>query len=98
MDSTRGLPMHVRVALAAARSPDSAGTREPPEEPCPGRHCWVTGGAGAGDLGLRRPGLLVEWRRTGTRWEGRVVYLSAAAPGRWVLTEEWFAADLLATE
>lgn len=78
----RGLPMQERVGLG--RSTD----------PCPGRHCWVTGGSGA-DPGHRRPGLLVEWRRAGEVWEGRVVYLSLTAPDRWVLVEEWLPAALL---
>lgn len=67
----------------------------PPEDPCPGRHCWVTGGAGALDQGEKRPGLLAEWRQAGESWEGRVVYLSLSTAGRWVLTEEWLPASKL---
>lgn len=64
-------------------------------DPCPGKHCWVIGGGG-GDQGEKRPGLLVEWRQAGAdRWEGRVVYLSLSATGRWVLTEEWLPASQL---
>lgn len=79
-----GVPLHQRVR----------GGR-PPEEPCPGRHCWVAGGSGPGDAVEKRPGLLVEWRRRGPGWEGRVVYLSLQAPGRWVLLEEWVDAGSL---
>lgn len=84
---TRGagrLPLHQRVRA------------EPPaEELGPGRHCWVTGGAGAADVLEKRPGLLVEWRRDGDAWEGRVVYMSLQAPTRWVLVEEWIASSRL---
>jgi hypothetical protein len=66
-----------------------------PPEPCPGRHCWVSGGAGE-DAGAKSPGLLVEWRQVDSGWEGRVVYLARWGPGRWVLAEEWLAAPLLA--
>jgi hypothetical protein len=76
--------MRDRVALTAQ-----------PADPCPGRHCWVLSGAGDLDVGQRRPALLVEWRQTRGTWEGRVVYLSEVAPGRWVLTEEWMSAALL---
>jgi hypothetical protein len=82
--------MHERVALGDRSRGDTS------PEPPPGRHCWVTRGAGAGDAGEKRPGLLVEWRRGPEGWEGRVVYLSLAAPGRWVLSEEWLPAPWLA--
>jgi len=58
-------------------------------EACPARHCWVS------DAGARRPGLLVEWRRAETRWEGRVVYATQVRPPAWVLVEEWLPAALL---
>ena len=79
-----GIPMRDRVTLTT-----------PPADPCPGRHCWVLGGAAGEDLGHRRPGLLVEWRQATGGWEGRVVYLSCPAPGRWILAEEWVPAPLL---
>jgi hypothetical protein len=80
----QGLPMRERVALRGS-------TAQPP----PGRHCWVAGGCGVGDVGEKRPGLLVEWRRGPQGWEGRVVYVSLAAPGRWVVCEEWIPAERL---
>ena len=45
-----------------------------------------------------RPGLLLEWRRTGHLWEGRVVYAAQLRPGLWATVEEWLPAELLTTE
>ncbi|MFA6112271.1 MAG: hypothetical protein WDA75_26225 [Candidatus Latescibacterota bacterium] len=45
-----------------------------------------------------RPGLLLEWRRTGHLWEGRVVYAAQLRLGRWATVEEWLPAELLTTE
>jgi len=81
-----GVPMHERVTRGRSADPT-------PEDPGPGRHCWVAGGVG--DDGLKRPGLLAEWRQAGAGWEGRVVYVGLAGPGRWVLVEEWLPADRL---
>ncbi|MGA8210999.1 MAG: hypothetical protein WB441_02310 [Nocardioidaceae bacterium] len=44
---------------------------------------------------VRRAGLLVGWRRTGTGWEGRVVYLARLRSDAWVLVEEWVADALV---
>jgi hypothetical protein len=60
---------------------------------CPARHCWVADAADG--LGVRRPGLLVEWRQSEAGWEGRVVYAAEVRPGRWALVEEWLAASVL---
>jgi hypothetical protein len=60
---------------------------------CPARHCWVTDAID--DHGVKRPGLLVEWRQVSSGWEGRVVYAAQVRPGRWVLVEEWVVAALL---
>jgi hypothetical protein len=48
--------------------------------------------------GARRPGLLLEWRRTygGHRWQGRVVYAAQLRAGEWALVEERVDATLLA--
>ena len=82
----QGVPLHAR-----ARADSPAVAPAPPE--CPVKHCWVTGPV---DGGRPRPGLLMEWRRTGTGgWEGRVVYAAELRPGRWAAVEEWVAADLL---
>jgi hypothetical protein len=61
---------------------------------CPVRHCWVAGAAD--DRGVKRPGLLVEWRRTDAGWQGRVVYAAELRTGQWSLVEEWLPASLLA--
>ena len=78
-----GVPMAHRVRAAAP----------PPYDDCPARHCWVADAVD--DEGVKRPGLLVEWRRTAEGWEGRVVYVAQVRTGRWVLVEEWVAATLL---
>jgi hypothetical protein len=60
---------------------------------CPARHCWVAGAVD--DAGVKRPGLLVEWRGAGSGWEGRVVYAAQLRAGSWLLVEEWVSAELL---
>lgn len=65
-----------------------------PREDCPGRHCWVSGAAD--QAGVKRPGLLVEWRQVAAGWEGRVVYVARLRSGSWALVEEWVAGALLA--
>jgi hypothetical protein len=67
----------------------SAGT----EDDCPARHCWVSGGVD--ESGIKRPGLLVEWRPADSGWEGRVVYAAQLRAGVWALVEEWLPATLL---
>ena len=42
----------------------------------------------------RLPGLLLEWRRTVSGWQGRVVR-SVLEEGCWVVVEEWLAAECL---
>jgi len=59
----------------------------------PARHCWVAGAID--DLGVKRPGLLVEWRVAADGWEGRVVYAAQLRSGLWALVEEWLPATLL---
>ncbi len=59
-------------------------THEPPGV----KRCWVT------DRHGRLPGLLLEWRRTASGWQGRVVHLVADDRG-WVVIEEWLPAELL---
>jgi hypothetical protein len=82
MGGRRGIPMSERVRPAPSTYDD-----------CPARHCWVADALDG--HGVKRPGLLVEWRQAGEGWEGRVVYVASARPGRWVLVEEWVAAALL---
>lgn len=57
--------------------------------PVPVKPCWVT------DRHGRLPGLLMEWRRTGAGWQGRVVR-PVLEGGRWVIVDEWMPAELLA--
>lgn len=52
------------------------------------RHCWVTDEHG------RLPGLLLEWRRTGSGWQGRVVR-PVLDPSGWIVVEEWLPAERL---
>ena len=64
---------------------------------CPARHCWVAGAVDA--EGVKRPGLLLEWRQVRGRWEGRVTYVARLRPleadGGWLVVEEWLPAELL---
>ncbi len=68
---------------------------EPPSEagrtgPAPAiKHCWVT------DLHGRLPALLLEWRRTESGFQGRVIHPVAEADGGWVVVEEWLPAAVL---
>ncbi len=75
---------------------DQPGADQPgadqPRRACPARHVWVSMPVDATEA---RPGLLLEWRKAGHRWEGRVAYLAELRPGRWSLVEEWLAAELL---
>jgi hypothetical protein len=82
MGGHRGIPMSRRVRLSSG-----------PFEDCPARHCWVAGAVD--DAGVKRPGLLVEWRTTETGWQGRVVYVAQLRAGVWALVEEWLPASLL---
>jgi hypothetical protein len=60
----------------------------PGADPGPVKCCWVHGPDG------RQPGLLLEWRRTAAGWQGRVVH-PVLQGQRWVVVEDWMAADLL---
>ncbi len=60
---------------------------------CPARHCWVAGALDA--EGVKRPGLLVEWRQTSDGWQGRVLYCARLRRDAWVVVEEWLPAELL---
>jgi hypothetical protein len=82
MGGRGGVPMSRRVRATSPLGDDG-----------PARHCWVADAVD--DHGVKRAGLLVEWRGAGDRWEGRVVYVAEVRPGRWVLVEEWVAAALL---
>jgi hypothetical protein len=82
MGGRSGIPMSRRVELSSASGDD-----------CPARHCWVAGAAD--DTGVKRPGLLVEWRAAAAGWEGRVLYAARLRAGGWAVVEEWLPASLL---
>jgi hypothetical protein len=84
------MTMSQRVAAGRAGEPGPA----PHAEECPARHCWVLDPADGAHV--RRPGLLVQWRRTPLgAWEGRVLYLAALRAGDWAVVEEWVPAPLV---
>jgi hypothetical protein len=66
------------------------GTPPPAPGPDPARikHCWVTDPHG------RLPGLLLDWRRTASGWQGRVVRPTLEG-SHWIVVEEWLPAELL---
>lgn len=86
-----GIPMHQRVALGREELqplPDAGAGPAPQSDDSPARHCWVL--VPADGSGLRRPGLLVEWRRDDHgSWSGRVVYVVRLRTGSWALLDEW---------
>ena len=87
-----GIPLSERVRADSAPDPREARLARGLDQPA--RHCWIlvpVDGSGP------RPGLLLEWRRSGTGWEGRVVYAAQLRPGRWAWVEEWIAAGLVRT-
>ena len=59
------------------------------------RHVWVADPADRS--GVKRPGLLVMWRRThsGADWEALVLYSAELRPGEWAVVQEWVAEGLL---
>ena len=81
-----GIPLSERVRPGVTAA-------APVEEVCPARHCWVADAADG--RGVKRPGLLLEWRSAGGGWEGRVVYVARLRPDTWQLVEEWLPAALL---
>jgi hypothetical protein len=90
-----GVPLSQRVR--SDRPAPSYDVREPIGPDCPARHCWVGGAVDA--EGVKRPGLLLEWRQVAGRWEGRVTYVARLRPleanGGWLVVEEWLPAELL---
>ncbi|MDP3968075.1 MAG: hypothetical protein Q8Q02_07315 [Nocardioides sp.] len=89
-----GIPLKDRVRVDQPTEPaqqpvTAAGSGHP------GRHCWVSMPV---DASHPRPGLLLEWRRAGHVWEGRVAYVAQLRPGRWATVEEWISSELLTTE
>ena len=76
---------------AAGPVPPSAATAATDPRPDALKHCWVSSAHG------QLPGLLLEWRRVASGWQGRVVHPVPDADG-WMLVEEWLpASDLTAS-
>jgi hypothetical protein len=75
---------------------ERVGRRPAKDSPCPMRHVWVADAADG--AGVKRPGLLVMWRRTegGDGWEALVLYAAELRPGQWAVVQEWIAEALLA--
>ena len=81
-----------RAADSGVRPGAPAPLRAPePREGTEGRHCWVHDPP---DAAGTWPGLLVEWRRDETGWQGRVVY-TVVGPGGSRLVEAWLPAARL---
>lgn len=76
------------IAPAAAPAPRRGPSGSAPVE---GRHCWVRDPPQAPGTW---PGLLVEWRRSGERWQGRVAFTVAGTDGP-ALVEAWLPAERL---
>lgn len=80
-------PMTDRVDRAREPAAPTGPTAEPP--PSALKHCWVTDGHG------RLPGLLLEWRRTESGFQGRVLRAVHEQDTGWLVVEEWLPAELL---
>ena len=91
-----GIPLADRVR-SDRPAPEAEAGRSGVGDACPARHCWVSGAVDA--EGVKRPGLLLEWRQVAGRWEGRVTYAARLRPlevnGGWLVVEEWLPAELL---
>lgn len=91
-----GVPLSQRVRAPGPGEPAPL-PAQVTADPCPARHCWVSGAVDA--EGIKRPGLLLEWRQVHGRWEGRVTYVARLRPldagGGWLAVEEWLPAELL---
>ena len=82
-----GVPLADRVRI------DVTSPAPPSSHDCPARHCWVS--EAVDGLGVKRPGLLIEWRQSPSGWEGRVVYAASLRASDWALVEEWIPASRL---
>lgn len=88
MSTGHGESLAARVAATQQRrQPTPAETTDAPP---PTRHCWYDGPHG------RQAALLLEWRRVGGGWSGRIA-VAVPDPGGWALVEMWVDAGLLAS-
>ena len=89
-----GRSLSERAANSGVRPsepPPAALPGRPGPDPVEGRHCWVRDPPQAPGTW---PGLLVEWRRRGETWQGRVAFTVAGTDGP-SLVEAWLPADRL---
>ena len=84
------------VPLAQRVRGDLPPAQDPVGPDCPARHCWVS--EAPDRAGVKRPGLLLEWRQGAAGWEGRVVYAVQLRADGWASVEEWVSAGLLTEE
>ncbi len=71
---------------------ERSGVVSPADAGTGARHCWVADAPGHPG---EHPGLLAEWRRTPSGWEGRVVYALPERGGGSRLVERWVEAGHL---
>src|SRR3954471_18264487 len=88
----RTCSVHPPGRLVMARPPAGASVDAPPARRLVARHCWVTGPPGTPG---RWPGIVLEWRQSEGRWEGRVVVVVLTGSDPKVVCS-WFDQDYLA--
>jgi hypothetical protein len=88
MSRRRGESLAARVAATQQRHDTSVPQPSAAAEPPPVRHCWYDGPHG------RQAALLLEWRRVGDGWSGRVAVAVPDEAG-WALVEMWVDAGML---
>jgi hypothetical protein len=79
--------MSQRVSQDAAAQDAEARPTQP--QPSGIKHCWVDDEHG------RMPGLLLQWRRTESGFQGRVVRPVLDPEWGWVVVDEWLPASSL---
>ena len=72
----------------ASWSPLTPDTSAPASGPPPIKHCWYDGPYG------RQAALLLEWRRIGDGYDGRIA-VAASEPDGWAIVEMWVESGLL---
>lgn len=90
MRPTRGPSLAERTDARRTEEATAGAQEETAPRPWP-RHCWVH----PADGGPRLPGLLLEWRRDGQTWLGRVAIGTLDDQGRALLLEQWLRAAQL---
>lgn len=88
MSRRRGESLAARVAATQQRRDQVPEPRAAADPPPPVRHCWYDGPHG------RQAALLLEWRRVGDGWSGRVAVAVPDDAG-WALVEMWVDAGML---